>query len=64
MVSGVDGDEDQGAADVPSLMDFARAFHDPGSHPDYHRAQVEHLRQHWPTLYRLLASLPRPSGGH
>ena len=36
--------------------DVLRAFENPGSNPGYHYAQVERLKQDWPTLYIALAN--------
>jgi hypothetical protein len=44
---------------LKSLMldnDVLRAFENPGSNPGYHYAQVERLKQEWPTLYIALAN--------
>ena len=36
--------------------DVLRAFENSGSNPGYHYAQVERLKQEWPTLYIALAN--------
>lgn len=33
------------------------AWKNAGIRPEYHRAQMEHLRGHWPTLYYALRDL-------
>ena len=42
--------------------DVLRAFESPGNHPSYHYAQVERLKQEWPTLYIALANFRHSIG--
>lgn len=39
-----------------------RAVLDPGSHPEYHFRQVNHLHEGWPTLYNALEQLAKVRG--
>jgi hypothetical protein len=38
------------------LQPFKDAINNKGSHPEYHDAQVAHLKEHWPVLYKLITN--------
>src|SRR3990167_8878757 len=47
------------SAQRSALEPFRRAIMDKGSHPRYHDKQVRRLKEEWPVLYRLLATLKK-----
>lgn len=42
------------------LTELARAWHDAGNSPSYHRRWQNKLRHEWPVLYEALRKLPKP----
>ena len=45
------------AAQQRAIKNVIDAFTDAGPHPSIHRAQMRHLRDHWPVMYYALVRL-------